>query len=243
MLENLKKEFILRRKSLLTLWAIIGGIWLAFYLLVLAVVVIAKADTYMNLSMPICAMLSLFVILIDNVSYFSIEFEQAIRMSRTRKGYLASTCLFDLVQGLSCVLLLAVFALIDNLVYGVFFKSLPLDAEYINVFTMENLGYAVGAIVALICISIFIGALLQRFGKAAFWVVWGVYMFFALFGINISKYIETNNRSGLLGKMVNGVADIMKAMPNESMLVLCGGALLAMFIVGYGFLRRATIKK
>ncbi|MEG2021916.1 MAG: hypothetical protein RR087_09070, partial [Oscillospiraceae bacterium] len=97
MLENVKKEFILRRKSLLTLWAIIGGIWLAFYLLVLAVVVIAKADTYMNLSMPICAMLSLFVILIDNVSYFSIEFEQAIRMSRTRKGYLASTCLFDLV--------------------------------------------------------------------------------------------------------------------------------------------------
>lgn len=134
----------------------------------------------------------------------------AISMGRTRKSYLAAhylvNILYSLVMGLGCWLLIQ----LEKLLLGWRYSGLPMEFDLSETFTLPVMALIA---VAGVVVASFLGALISRFGKKAFWPLWAVWMFTFLVLPRMTDGMESGKPDTLLGMMGVGVFGAVAAVP------------------------------
>lgn len=241
MIKRLKNTFLLYSDGMGIISAIIGGAWLVGMIIVALILNFAKnlPNSYFNAGTVFALVIGGFYVLITDFMFFAINFNIAVSMGISRKRFLINGSIVLFVQHLIYIALLFVLSKLEMLLAALFYPNLDRVKDIMNIDGIMLL-QMVGGVLALIAVSIFIGALLQRFGKTAFWIMWGIYMFFAIGGVGLTSMSKTNG--GLINSVVHTVGNILKNTTFAGWLTII--AVLCSILAGVGALifRKAPVK-
>ena len=178
----LKKAIQMNLEDLWPFLAIEGAFFLVYEIIEAIILYTVKPDT----SGAICGVILLAVGIIANLiaggTYPVLNVDLFLRYSVTRKTALLATLssmTLNVTATMSCAALLG---WVDSRIARLWVNVLPWVTE---VESMEPPLWAYLAIgIGVVCLSLGVGAMLLKFGRKAFWLVWGIWMLFVV-GINL----------------------------------------------------------
>ncbi|MDK2813644.1 MAG: hypothetical protein PWQ08_899 [Clostridiales bacterium] len=106
---------------------------------------------------------------------FTLGFGNAVTMSRTRKQFLLGHYIISMVCLTACALAALGLSQLEITVGTHLLGSEPMDLQFLY----QPL-YYVAFVVCGTVLANFLGALIFRFGRTAFWVLWAIWMFCSL---------------------------------------------------------------
>lgn len=180
MLRFLKQQFWLGTSDRNIVMAVAGGFGLLFEVFTIVMTLVTRDPETIMLASGMTLVLGLFFVTLVFCGYFFVEFNMGLSMGATRRRMLAAG-LFNSVC-LECALFLVVAAmrLLEWAVYRFWLaKSIPGLAARVD-FLGIMLSMPWWGKLLLVVVPVFLGfvsgTLIQRFGRAGFWVLWAAFM-------------------------------------------------------------------
>lgn len=192
---------------------------------------------------------ALTVFLVAIVQYSS-GFELAVSMGRTRKGYLTSAFVANLVFALVFALAAYPLSWVSELMRRVLFPAMPLAgssalASNYGLTVFHHMAWVIpmGALTAAV-LGMVMGALCQRWGQYGFLVIWlgGIAL-----GTLLGKVAElyAAGRTGVFTPLLDTVAAFFSAVlawGTGGVVALWLAVLALLYLIGYMALRKAPVK-
>lgn len=175
--------------------------------------------------------------------YFSCGYEQALTLGCTRGRFLVGELALSLLHILLLLATAGLAVLADLGFYRVLYPQVYENIDW-EEFQIDVTFFAAAAAVAaaLLCFGLFFGAILQRWGKRAFWGLWGAGMALSYLSGPVAHLLENNSEDSLLGRMVGSVWRMLAFLPGTVYLCLGGAALLAAGVFGAVLLLRGSVR-
>ncbi len=171
----IKKEWKVQCPALAQELMIVLGAFLVGKLLGLFLTVVTDMPQEFPLG-SVFGIIGLAVVLFCVGGQFVLGLNNAILMSRTRKGFLLGHYVVSILSLLLCALLaLVLFVLEVWLLPGMGEAGRQQVQQVLAV--VLNPALAAAFLLGGVVLANFVGALLARFGKKAFWVLWALWMF------------------------------------------------------------------
>lgn len=244
MWQSIKREFSVNRDGLWQSGLILAGACLLGEGITAVIMHIFKeGPAFVPLGM-ICTAGTAFVCgLIFPAFYFSCGYEQALTMGCTRGRFLAGALALSLVHILLMFAAALLAALADIGFYRVFYPQVYARIDWADFPSPGALfgGLALAA-AALLCTGLFFGACLQRWGKRAFWILYGAGMSLLFLSGPLSHWSERAAENSLLGRMMSGLGKALSQLPEPAAFGFCGAAVLAGGVFGAVLLLRGSLR-
>lgn len=236
-MEAIKKQFAVQWDGLI--WQVIlvfGGGLLGFVLQQIMLHFDAEAETWFELATVMSGVVGviflLFTILLSVGIYFNIE----VSMGFTRKKYFLSAFAMWTAACLLSAAAMALVCLAENAANRALHPALGCETDFLPYL----LKWSVPAAVVLTALSLFGGALIVRFGRRAYWILWGCWMFLCIGGPRIGEAM-TDAPNSVFGRLGRVVAAVIAAVPGNAWIWLAGIAAAAGLAGGYAVLRRQQV--
>lgn len=177
MRETIKKQFYVQWKDWIWFFGLVlGGYVIGMILHYVLTVTDSTATSYFPLGtimgMAMAGVYLFVMVLVQIRIYFNLE----VSMGCTRAGFLVSFYLVNAAGTLLGAGFLTVLEAAENALDGLLYPGLEREVDLLPYL----LKWGVPAAVAVPMLAGFMGALLIRYGRKAFWVLWGLWMFGAL---------------------------------------------------------------
>ena len=178
----LGKAIKLNLEDLLPFVAVEGGVFLLYELIEAIILYTVKPDTSGAICGLILMAFGVMMNLFAGAAYPSLNVEMLLRYGVTRRTALLAS-LGSMILNMAVSMGLAAFlGWVDGRIAQAWVNALPWVHE------VESIGpplwsyFAIG--LGVVCLALGMGALLQKFGRRAFWVGWGAWMLLVV-GINV----------------------------------------------------------
>lgn len=157
------------------------------------------------------------------------NFETAVGMSRTRRSFFAGSLLCAFTTAVCGCAALYLTALTEQLRLKHWWSAYPCESGYFAAFTPTILAFFLFAFTVL---AQFIGVLFLRFGKAAFWVIWFLWMVGAF---TIPRAISDweSEQNTVLSHIVLTLKQIISSLPAFTWSLIGTGVLCLMILISY----------
>lgn len=175
--------------------------------------------------------------------YFSCGYEQALTLGCTRGRFLVGELALSLLHILLLLATAGLAVLADLSFYRVLYPQVYARIDW-EEFQIDISFFVAIAVVAamLLCFGLFFGAILQRWGKRAFWGIWGVFMAFSYLSGPIIHLLERNSEDSLLGRILGSIGRTLAFLPGTVYLCLGAASVLAAGVFGAVLLLRGSIR-
>lgn len=171
----LKKEFCVVKYNFLQMVLITLGIYVLGTAVSIGIVRLTDSTEYISVGL-ILAFVGSFICALVAGAQLYVGFDMAVGMSVSRKRYFATSYTSNYVLILVCFAVTGVLAIFDKF----FAKVVAPTAEYImDVSALGFVNYILLALFVSIVLTagaMFVGALLHKWGKKAFWTLWVLWM-------------------------------------------------------------------
>lgn len=161
--------------------------------------------------------------------------ENAILMSRTRKSYLAAHYVVNLVYSAVMVAFAWVLGLAEKGFCALVWPGVSLQVSMTSWFTLP---VALMIVIVGVILASFVGALISRFGRRAFWVLWTLWMFGFLV---VPRMMGTENKNTLLGMIGQEAFRWINMLPLTAWKTLGAAGLLLCLVLTPVLLRRQAV--
>lgn len=244
MLRSIKREFLLNRNSLWQSLALLGGGWLFGLALLLGIVWLADETELVPLGTIFAGLVLVFIGVLYSIYYFACGYEQALTMSCTRRRFLVGIFVTTCLQLLCLIVAVLALSALELGIFRLFFRGYTLDLGPLAPPMLARFAWVpLAAVPAVVCAGMFLGACVQRWGRRALWLLWGLYMIFVLFGDTFRNMAEGANRNTLLGSVVGAAADALARIPDGPMRgVLALVLLVAATVAGLWMLLHGSVR-
>lgn len=160
------------------------------------------------------------------------EFNMALSMGATRKSFVGSYALFNMVELAGLELLLFVLGKIELALISVIYPQCEIILDVTQYFQWK---YLLAVIVGMTVVELFLGAVILRFGMKAFWVVWAIWMFLTLVPVKLSENEVMAAKMHQLGEQI-GLENIVQYL-------LAAGVVAAviMAVLGWNLLKKQRV--
>lgn len=189
----LKKTMRLHLPDYNLCWIMVG-IFALMQAVIAGVMLILRPDTIIAISAPILLFTAAILTLLSIISHIAFTFEHGVRMGLTRRLSLGLELATAGTEGAVFFALAAILSLAERALVGAWMSAMPglrLEVDALLIFPWWSFPLALGATLVL---SFVVGALLQRFGGKAGWLLWGLWMgWFLLFQYLPWKTYEITN--------------------------------------------------
>ena len=240
--KNIKDEFKYNFTSLWQLLVAVFGAWVIGEIISICVIIFTKFKDYISFGSIFVLVCLGFMALFYGFYYFSIALNIALGMSRTRKAYTASIFIVSYLQLILGFVAAIALCFVSNGIHALFFRSLSLEFDFVA-FLLQNAHYGFAILLVALIVGMLAGVCVYRYGRTAFWMLWGIWMCLALFGSKLVTIVSERDTSTFIGSIACGIADRIPAF-SLSVWILIGCVCVAIiFLVAVQLLRRATVKQ
>ncbi len=160
------------------------------------------------------------------------EFNMALSMGATRKSFVGSYALFNMVELAGLELLLFVLGKIELALISVIYPQCEIILDVTQYFQWK---YLLAVIVGMTVVELFLGAVILRFGMKAFWVVWAIWMFLTLVPVKLSENEVMAAKMHQLGEQI-GLENIVQYLFAAGVV-----AAVIMAVLGWNFLKKQRV--
>lgn len=234
MIKELKRQWVINDKDYLGGAAIMVGVAL-FLIGIFAV--IARVSGGMVELPQVGSFVFYFggglYILILMVAHIGVQFNLALKMGAVRHLYLPATLLLCFSAGFAIMLLPYLWYPVETLLYRAA-GIVSLGGPLLPVYWVALLAFGVCLVGA------WMGALIVRYGKVGFWIMWGLWMFVSVFGTQIGNALSPGRTDGF-ARFVQGIAGFLGKLPLPGLWGLAALAVVAMAAHTWLILRRMRV--
>ena len=207
------------------------------YVFGIIVMMIIRANTMeenecVTLGMLIAMAALVFMHFFGIIFSFVGEFNMAISMGATRRAYVGSYALFNMVELAGLELLLFVLGKIESALMRVIYPQCEVILDLTQYLQWK---YLLAVIVGMTIVELFLGAVTLRFGMKAFWAIWAIWMFVTLVP---AKLIENE---ALAAKMHQFGMQIGFGNIVQYLVVVGVIAAVIMAVLGWNFLKKQSV--
>lgn len=232
MIENFLIQCKTRKMEVLQfLVAAFGG-----YVFGIIVMMIIRANTVekecVTLGMLIGMIILVFMHFFGITFSFVGEFNMALSMGATRKSFVGSYALFNMVELAGLELLLFVLGKIELALISVIYPQCEIILDVTQYFQWK---YLLAVIVGMTVVELFLGAVILRFGMKAFWVVWAIWMFLTLVLVKLSENEVMAAKMHQLGEQI-GLENIVQYLFAAGVV-----AAVIMAVLGWNLLKKQRV--
>lgn len=232
MIENFLIQCKTRKMEVLQfLVAAFGG-----YVFGIIVMMIIRANTVekecVTLGMLIGMIILVFMHFFGITFSFVGEFNMALSMGATRKSFVGSYALFNMVELAGLELLLFVLGKIELALISVIYPQCEIILDVTQYFQWK---YLLAVIVGMTVVELFLGAVILRFGMKAFWVVWAIWMFLTLVPVKLSENEVMAAKMHHLGEQI-GLENIVQYLFAAGVV-----AAVIMAVLGWNLLKKQRV--
>lgn len=232
MIENFLIQCKTRKMEVLQfLVAAFGG-----YVFGIIVMMIIRANSVekecVTLGMLIGMIILVFMHFFGITFSFVGEFNMALSMGATRKSFVGSYALFNMVELAGLELLLFVLGKIELALISVIYPQCEIILDVTQYFQWK---YLLAVIVGMTVVELFLGAVILRFGMKAFWVVWAIWMFLTLVPVKLSENEVMAAKMHQLGEQI-GLENIVQYLFAAGVV-----AAVIMAVLGWNFLKKQRV--
>ena len=232
MIENFLIQCKTRKMEVLQfLVAAFGG-----YVFGIIVMMIIRANTVekecVTLGMLIGMIILVFMHFFGITFSFVGEFNMALSMGATRKSFVGSYGLFNMVELAGLELLLFVLGKIELALISVIYPQCEIILDVTQYFQWK---YLLAVIVGMTVVELFLGAVILRFGMKAFWVVWAIWMFLTLVPVKLSENEVMAAKMHQLGEQI-GLENIVQYLFAAGVV-----AAVIMAVLGWNLLKKQRV--
>ncbi|UMY99993.1 hypothetical protein H8S51_017085 [Roseburia rectibacter] len=232
MIENFLIQCKTRKMEVLQfLVAAFGG-----YVFGIIVMMIIRANTVekecVTLGMLIGMIILVFMHFFGITFSFVGEFNMALSMGATRKSFVGSYALFNMVELAGLELLLFVLGKIELALISVIYPQCEIILDVTQYFQWK---YLLAVIVGMTVVELFLGAVILRFGMKAFWVVWAIWMFLTLVPVKLSENEVMAAKMHQLGEQI-GLENIVQYLFAAGVV-----AAVIMAVLGWNLLKKQRV--
>ena len=152
-------------------------------------------------------------------------FNNSLAMGVTRKRLFPSYVILCIMKNTIGLLIIIVLGAAERFYCRRAFPDNAKEDVYMILFTGRGLFITISLMFLVSIIAVFVGALILRFGKKAFWPLWAVWMMAYLLPGKLGKMIDPDGEiSNMLGKNVHMFlnADVFVPVWSIIFLALCG---------------------
>lgn len=152
-------------------------------------------------------------------------FNNSLAMGVTRKRLFPSYVILCIMKNTIGLLVIIVLGAAERFYCRRAFPDNVKEDVYMMLFTGRGLFITISLMFLVSIIAVFVGALILRFGKKAFWPLWAVWMMAYLLPGKLGKMIDPDGEiSNMLGKNVHMFlnADVFVPVWSIIFLALCG---------------------
>lgn len=252
MWKAIRREFSVNRDSLWQSGLILFGICLLGEVVSCVLQHVFSDDPgFIPMGMILASFTAFTCAVIFPAYYFSCGYEQALTMGCTRGRFLAGALALSFCHIALLMLFSGAAAFVDVGFYRVFYPQIyakidwagfwtdfPLDISVLGALGVLALGAA-----GLVCVGLFFGACVQRWGKRAFWILYGVIMATMFLAGPLSHLREGVGKDSPLGQMMDSLDRVLARLPVPAYLWLGGAALLAAGVFGAVLLLRGGVRR
>ena len=160
------------------------------------------------------------------------EFNMALSMGATRKSFVGSYALFNMVELAGLELLLFVLGKIELSLISVIYPQCEIILDVTQYFQWK---YLLAVIVGMTVVELFLGAVILRFGMKAFWVVWAIWMFLTLVPVKLSENEVMAAKMHQLGEQI-GLENIVQYLFAAGVV-----AAVIMAVLGWNLLKKQRV--
>lgn len=206
------------------------------YVFGIIVMMIIRANTVekecVTLGMLIGMIILVFMHFFGITFSFVGEFNMALSMGATRKSFVGSYALFNMVELAGLELLLFVLGKIELALISVIYPQCEIILDVTQYFQWK---YLLAVIVGMTVVELFLGAVILRFGMKAFWVVWAIWMFLTLVLVKLSENEVMAAKMHQLGEQI-GLENIVQYLFAAGVV-----AAVIMAVLGWNLLKKQRV--
>lgn len=206
------------------------------YVFGIIVMMIIRANTVekecVTLGMLIGMIILVFMHFFGITFSFIGEFNMALSMGATRKSFVGSYALFNMVELAGLELLLFVLGKIELALISVIYPQCEIILDVTQYFQWK---YLLAVIVGMTVVELFLGAVILRFGMKAFWVVWAIWMFLTLVPVKLSENEVMAAKMHQLGEQI-GLENIVQYLFAAGVV-----AAVIMAVLGWNLLKKQRV--
>lgn len=206
------------------------------YVFGIIVMMIIRANTVekecVTLGMLIGMIILVFMHFFGITFSFVGEFNMALSMGATRKSFVGSYALFNMVELAGLELLLFVLGKIELALISVIYPQCEIILDVTQYFQWK---YLLTVIVGMTVVELFLGAVILRFGMKAFWVVWAIWMFLTLVPVKLSENEVMAAKMHQLGEQI-GLENIVQYLFAAGVV-----AAVIMAVLGWNLLKKQRV--
>ena len=233
MIKNFLIQCKTRKMEVLQFLAVAFG----SYVFGIIVMMIIRANTMeenecVTLGMLIAMIVLVFIHFFGIIFSFVGEFNMALSMGATRKSFVGSYALFNMVELAGLELLLFVLGKIELALISVIYPQCEIILDVTQYFQWK---YLLAVIVGMTVVELFLGAVILRFGMKAFWVVWAIWMFLTLVPAKLSENEVMAAKMHQLGEQI-GLENIVQYLFAAGVV-----AAVIMAVLGWNFLKKQRV--
>lgn len=162
-------------------------------------------------------------------------FDVEVSMGCTRKQFFISYCVINIVSMLLCVACIVFLNLGERFLYSQIYVHME---EEFDLFPYL-LKWGPLAVVVIPVLAGFCGALMQRFGKTAFWILWAIWMVGCL-GL---PHLGEASKNSVLGQIRIGLTQFAEAVSVQAWSLLLLLLTAAIFAGTWMLLRKAQVNR
>lgn len=232
MIENFLIQCKTRKMEVLQfLVAAFGG-----YVFGIIVMMIIRANTVekecVTLGMLIGMIILVFMHFFGITFSFVGEFNMALSMGATRKSFVGSYALFNMVELAGLELLLFVLGKIELALISVIYPQCEIILDVTQYFHWK---YLLAVIVGMTVVELFLGAVILRFGMKVFWIIWAIWMFLTLVPVKLSENEVMAAKMHQLGEQI-GLENIVQYLFAAGVV-----AAVIMAVLGWNLLKKQRV--
>lgn len=233
MIENFLIQCKTRKMEVLQFLAVAFG----SYVFGIIVMMIIRANTMeenecVTLGMLIAMIVLVFIHFFGITFSFVGEFNMALSMGATRKSFVGSYALFNMVELAGLELLLFVLGKIELALISVIYPQCEIILDVTQYFQWK---YLLAVIVGMTVVELFLGAVILKFGMKAFWVVWAIWMFLTLVPAKLTENEVMAAKMHQLGEQI-GLENIVQYLFAAGVV-----AAVIMAVLGWNFLKKQRV--
>lgn len=237
MLRAVKRQFLVQWED----WILMGVLALAGTLFggIMAYVLRGTEggiDSFFPLGVLMGIILTVFYSALSIMTGVGNYFNMEISMGCTRKEFFISYFMVSFIWNVVGVVWLSLLCIAESSLARLAAPGVKQEVDFLP-YLWEG---GIPAALAIPMIAGFLGALVMRFGKKAFWIMWAVWMILVLGGPRVADAMEEAPDS-LYGNIGTALASMVKAVPGNAWIILGTTVSLACFAGTYILLRKQSV--